>query len=136
GERTSGLGRDPRGLARRQSAAPLDDRGEVLAVDELHHDERTGLVLAVVIDRDDVRVVQRRGGLGLVPEPRSEVGIAAVLRPQELDRDVAIQLAIVSAVDPGHAALPEELHELVAAAEDRPDLRQAWSSGGLLPTAS
>jgi hypothetical protein len=70
---------DPGGLPRRQGAGPLDDRGEVLAVDELHDDERAGGVLAVVEDRDDVRVVQRRGGLGLVPEARAEVGVPAVL---------------------------------------------------------
>ena len=36
------LGGDPGGLARRQGAGALDDRGEVLAVDELHDDERPG----------------------------------------------------------------------------------------------
>ena len=40
GERTRDARRDPGGLARRQRAAPAQDRREVLAVDELHDDER------------------------------------------------------------------------------------------------
>ena len=36
-----------------------DDRREILAVDQLHDDERPGGVLAVVVHRDDVGVVQR-----------------------------------------------------------------------------
>ena len=104
-------------------AGPLDDRGEVLAVDELHDDERPGLVLAVVVDRDDVRVVQRGRGLRLLAEARAEVGVAAVLGAEDLDGDVAVELVVVGAVDPGHPALAEQLDQPVAAAEDRPDLR-------------
>jgi len=76
-------------------------------------------------------VIQRRSRTSLVAKARPEVRIATVLRPEELDRDEAIELVVVGAIDPGHAALPEELHEPIAAAEDRPDLRQAGSSGGL-----
>ena len=62
--------------ARRQGAAAPEDRGQILALDELHDDERPDRVRAVVVDRDDVRVVQRRGRLGLVPEAVDEVGVA------------------------------------------------------------
>ena len=128
---------DPCRLARRQRPAPFDDRGEVLAVDQLHDDERPGGVMPVVVDRDDVRVVQRRRGLGFVAEPRAEVGVATVLRAEDLDGDVTVELVVVAAIDPGHPALAEQLREPVAAAEDRPDLRQvslrhlgSWRSPG------
>src|SRR5439155_8904821 len=128
---------DPCRLARRQRPAPLDDRGEVLAVDQLHDDERPGGVLPVVVDRDDVRVVQRRRGLGFVAEPRAEVRVATVLRAEDLDGDVSVQLVVMAAIDPGHPALAEQLREPVAATEDRPDLRQvslrhlgSWRSPG------
>ena len=53
GERAGRLGDEPRRGARRQGAAPPDDRREVLALDELHDDERPDRVRAVVVDRDD-----------------------------------------------------------------------------------
>ena len=62
---------DPGGLGRRQRAVPPQDRGEVLAVDELHDDVRPRRVLAVVVDGDDVGVAQRRGVLRLLAEARA-----------------------------------------------------------------
>ena len=118
------LGHDPGRLARRQGARALDDRGEILAVDQLHDDERAGRVLAVVVDADDVRVVERGGGLGLVAEARAEVGVAAIFGTEDLDGHIAVELVVVAAIDPGHAALTQQLHEPVAPAEDRPDLAQ------------
>ena len=61
-------GPDPGNLAGRERAAPAQDRGEVLAVDQLHDDVRAARVLAVVVDRDDIRVAQRGRRLGLLPE--------------------------------------------------------------------
>ena len=90
-ERAGDAGPDARGLARRQRAAPAEDGREVLAVDQLHDDVRAARVLAVVVDRDDVRVAQRGGGLGLLAEARREVGVAQVLGAEELERDVATE---------------------------------------------
>ena len=44
------------------------------------------------------------------------------LRAQQLDRHVAIELGVARPVDRGHAALPKELDQAIAAAEDAPDL--------------
>ena len=44
------------------SAAPPDERGERLPVDELHRQESPVADLADLVDGDDVRVVERRGG--------------------------------------------------------------------------
>ena len=122
------LGRDASRLPRRQGAGPAYDGREVFAVDELHDDERTGLVLAVVKHRHDVRVVEGSGGLGLVSEPFAEVGVAPVLGPQELDRDVPPKLRIVGPIDRGHATLAEQLDQAVAPAQDASNLRQTCSS--------
>ena len=121
-ERPRRLGRDPGRLARREGPGPLDDRGQVLAVDELHDDVRAGRILPEVVDRDDVRVVEGCRRLGLLPEARAEIGIPPVLRPEDLDRDVAVELVIMAAVDPGHATLPEQLDEPVSAAKGPPHL--------------
>ena len=113
-----GLGGEARGLARGQDPLLAQDRGEVLALDELHDDVRARRVVAEVEHGDDVRVVERRGGLCLVAEAGEEVGVLAVLGPQELDRDVALELGVAGAVDRGHAALPEQLDQPVPSAED------------------
>ena len=62
--------------------------------------------------------------LGLGPEPGDEVRVAAVLGPQDLDGDVAAQLAIRGAVDRRHAALSEQLDEPIPTAKNAADLRQ------------
>ena len=135
--------RDPGGLSGRQGAAATDDRREVLTVDQLHDDVRTGRILAVVVDGDDVRVAQRRGRLGLLAEPGREIGVAQVFRSQQLDRDVTAQLGVERSIDGRHAALAEQLDQPIATAQDRPDLRQAvfplvgapmvGASGGIVP---
>ena len=121
-------GGDPGGLGGREGAVAPQDRGEVLAVDVLHDDERPRRVLAVVVDRDDVGMTQRRGVLRLLAEARREVGIAQVLGTEQLDRDLAPELGIERAVDGRHATLAEQLHEPVAAAKDGPDLGQMCPS--------
>ena len=109
-----------RRAAARGGSAPLRRTivGEVLALDELHDDERADGVGAVVVHGDHARVVQRRGRLRLVPEAVEEVRVGAVLGPQDLDRDVALELGVAGPVDRGHAALAEQLDEAVATAED------------------
>ena len=131
-----GLGDESRGGSRRERAAPANDRGEVLALDELHDDERPDRVGAVVVDRDDARVVQGSGGLRLVPEAVVEVGIRPVLGPQDLDRDVALELVVAGPVDGRHAALPEQLDQPVPSPEDGADVRQAISLRCVTPAAA
>ncbi len=51
------------------------ERPERLAADELHHDERHPVLLADVVDRRDVRVVERRGELRFLLEALSAFGV-------------------------------------------------------------
>ena len=68
-----------------QRALVVQDRDQRLALDELHDQEGELLGaavvdgLAVVVDRGDVRVGQRRGVPGLVAEPGEEARVAGVL---------------------------------------------------------
>ena len=50
GDRPRHLGRQPRRLAWGQGSAAPDDRGQVLAVDQLHDDEGANRIGAVVVD--------------------------------------------------------------------------------------
>ena len=112
------------GLGRRERPGPAKERGQVLAVDVVHDDERAGLVHPEVVDGDDVRRVERGDRLGLHPEAGDEVGVAAVLGAQDLDGDVAAELAVGGSVDRGHAALAEELDQPISPTEDASDLSQ------------
>ena len=115
---------DPGGLAGRERAAPAQDRGEVLAIDELHDDVRPARVLAVVVDGDDVRVAQRGGRLGLLPEAGREIGVAEVLGAKQLQGDIATEPGIGGAIDGRHAAAAQQFDQSISAPEDLPDLRQ------------
>ena len=124
GEGPRDAGPDPRDLARRQRAAPPQDRREVLAVDQLHDDVRAARVLAVVVDRDDVGVAERGRRLRLLPEARREVGVAQVLGAEQLERDVATELGVGGAVDGRHPAAAQQLDQAVATTQDLSDLGQ------------
>ena len=73
------------------------------------------VVLAGVVDRDDRRVVQAGGRLRLAAEPVEEGRVAGQVGAQHLDRDVAAETDVAAAVDLGHAAVADELAELVPA---------------------
>ena len=61
------------------------------------------MLLAPVVDRDDVGVVEARRVLGLAAEPLDEAGVARELGEQHLDRDPAVELSVVREEHVGHA---------------------------------
>ena len=65
----------------------LDDRLQVTAVDELHHDEERVVGGTDVEDGDDVRVRQTSAEARLVEEHRDEVLVLREVRQNALDRD-------------------------------------------------
>jgi hypothetical protein len=111
-ERVGDAGEAPRGVERRHrllAAAPR--RGDVLveahADDAFHGEEQHALRLAVVVDRHDVTVVQRRGRARFGAEPLLHRRVAGVRRRQHLDRDLAFELLLPAEVDRAHAAAAE-----------------------------
>ena len=68
GEALGGLDGDVEELLRRQRLARGDELAQRLALDELHGDVDRAVGLADVVDREDVRVVQRRGRARLLLE--------------------------------------------------------------------
>ena len=96
----------------------LQPVGDGVPLDELHRDEHLLLERADVVDDDDVRVRQPRDRLRLAQRalPPLVAGDAvAGLHPQQLDRDLAIQLGIVRRVDLAHAAAADQPEHDVAA---------------------
>ena len=100
-ERTGDLRADGRDLARRERAAGVQDVAEALAVDELHHEERAVRVLAPVVDRHHVRVVEARGRPGLAPEALART---LRLRRRQLHRHPAVEQHVARGEDLAHAA--------------------------------
>ncbi|MEZ4335977.1 MAG: hypothetical protein R3B82_05055 [Sandaracinaceae bacterium] len=68
-------------------ASPVEDRPEVLPVDELHRDEERVRDLTEVEDLGDVRVRQLHGDLRLVDEHRDELLVLRDRREDPLHRD-------------------------------------------------
>ena len=116
------LGDDLHGAPRRQPSLGLEDVAQRPALDVLHHDVRhlgvavrATVVLAGVVDRHDRRVVQAGRGLRLATEPVQERRVAREVGAQHLDRDIAAETHVAPAMHLGHAAVADELAELVPA---------------------
>src|SRR5690606_10646563 len=110
GEAATGLEVDLDDLTPRAAALPLRERD---AVDALHGEEDGALVGADLVDGDDVRVSDAGQRPRLAEQPGRAAAVVAV-DAQELDRDVAIELAVVPEVDDAHAAGAEAAHDGVA----------------------
>ncbi len=110
---------EPLLVRRREAAAgldPRDERGlpragllaaqvaERPAVDELHRHEHAPLVLADLVDGDDVRVREPGHHLRLAHEAGPILGIEPPRR-DELEGDAAVELRVVGRIDDAHPAL-------------------------------
>ncbi len=115
GERGGDTRPDARDPFRLQRGALTQDRGERFALNELHDDEVSAVVLAPVEDGDDVRVGQVGGGLRLAAEALDEGPVDRELGEQHLERDGAIEFAVDGAVHQGHATACHEVGQLVPA---------------------
>jgi hypothetical protein len=68
------------------------------------HDERSLVLLADVVDRADVRVVQRRRRLRFAREPAQRLWIPRELFGDELERHRTAEARVVGLVNDAHAA--------------------------------
>ena len=120
-ERRRDLGGDVGGLAGLERSFAVDQLAQRPTLDVLHHDEVRARLLAPVVDGDDVRVVEVRGGLRLAPEPLDERGLARELGEQRLQRDRPVQRLIACEVHLGHTAPGDLTLDLIAVGEDLAD---------------
>src|SRR5437016_4716267 len=73
-----------------------------LSLDELHRDVGDGFGAADVVDRNDVRMIERRRRARLLLEPPQRLGTGHIGR-KNLQRDVAIEFRVARAIDLSHA---------------------------------
>ena len=113
---------DLQGPLGQQPAVLPEQVAQGAAVHILHDDvgdvRPVGVVLAGVVYRDDRRVVQRGGRLGLAAEPCLERLVPGQVLAEGLHRDDAVQADIPCPVHLGHAAPADDAVELIAAAEE------------------
>ena len=113
--------RDPRGDGygtwRGETPLAAEDRGEVAALHQLHHDVRAGSLGPEVEHGHHVRVRDRCGAAGLCDEARAEDGVVGQVRPHQLQRHLAAELCIARAMHSGHSTVPQQLLDLVSAAD-------------------
>ncbi len=114
-EATRGLLHVADGAPPGERALALEELAEVAALDELHDEVRSALLLAREEDRDDVLVRDpgRRARLA------HEAPRRALVLPEEgrehLDRDGPVERVVVALVDDAHAALAEAAEDAVRA---------------------
>jgi hypothetical protein len=97
--------------------APLEERGEVCTLDQLHAEVELALLLAEIIDVDDVAVLEERRDLALFEEERLEHGALRQVRADDLEGDIALEAARaggLGAVELAHAAYGEAFDDAVS----------------------
>jgi hypothetical protein len=93
---------------------PAPDQGsEVLAFETLHGNEGFAMFLADVINRADIRVIQRGCRLGFAAEPAEGLSIIGEVRREKLQGDEAVQARVLRFVHDTHASTAELLDDAV-----------------------
>ncbi len=90
-----------------------DQLRERSSVDQFHRDEALVLRLLDAVDRDDVGVFERGHRLGFALEAPALRGIPGRRLGQDLERNVAFQLAVTGSIHVAHAAGSQLLQDLV-----------------------
>ncbi len=89
---------------RQRHRAAMQAVGECLTL-EVFHDEVVHAVLrADVMQRADVRMIQRGDGFGLALHALAQFGVGREMRRQHLDGDLAAQPRVACPIDFAHAA--------------------------------
>ena len=117
GEAVRDLGSDVEQPSNGQGARILgqDQLAQRVPLDHLHHDVGQAGGLADVVDGDDVGVVERGGGPGLLREAAHAARVGGELLGQELDGEVAVEVVVARAPDLSHPPCAEAGKKLVLA---------------------
>ena len=123
-ERRGDLICDPQRVGQRELPLAFETLVDRLAGDERHHVIEMPLVLAEVVDREDVGVTEARDDVDLSAESLG-AHREGKFPEEDLDRDVAIQLEIASEPDDRHTSAADLALETVTLSEQRLRLQGA-----------
>ena len=79
------------------------------AIEKLHGDKRLVLMLANLVDRANVGMIQGRGGAGFAAKPFQRMRIIGHIFREELERDEAPEFGVFGLVHDAHAPATEFL---------------------------
>ncbi len=120
-ERLRDLDDDRRRQVRLEPSADLQQPREVGALDESHRHVEQPVLLAGVVDRHDVRVLDRRRGAELALEATAELLVGGELGRDHLQRHLAVERDVARAIDDPHPAATGDVLDHVVG-ERRPGL--------------
>jgi hypothetical protein len=83
------------------------------AVEEFHHQKGFAAFLADVVDRANVRMIQRRRGLGFAPETLKRLPILRQILRKKLEGHKAAEAGVLGLVDDAHASAAEFFEDAV-----------------------
>ena len=99
---------------RRVQTAALEALFQVTPLDVAHGDEEEVLGRPGLVDRDDVRMVDRRGQLRLAQEAVTERFVLGEAGGKQLERDLPLEPQILGQVDDAHAAPAQQRLDPIA----------------------
>jgi hypothetical protein len=94
-----------------QWAVARDELAQIEALDDSHRQKEVTALLAGLVNRDDVRVVDRRGEPRFTAEAVAKSLLGGQRRGQDLEGAVLVERQVARAVDDSHAALTDHLVE-------------------------
>ena len=103
-ERRGDLLHQPHDALRLERALSVEDLAQVAALDPPHRDEEEALGLALLVHRDDVRVVDQRGQPGLALEALAEALVGDKRAREHLQRNRAPEPQVLRPVHHPHPA--------------------------------
>jgi hypothetical protein len=86
------------------NGAPVDEVLERLAIEKFHGDEGLAILLADVVNRANVGMVQRGGGLGFALESREGLRVAGDVLRQKFQRNEALEARVFGLVNDTHTS--------------------------------
>ena len=126
GQRVADLGQHVDRALDIEAALPRQRVIERLALEQLHRQVQPIVRgAAEVVDLDDVLVVELGDRGRLAPEPLDREVVARQLVVEDLDRDLAPERDVLGAIDGPGSALPDDVEDLEAVAEELADQRIA-----------
>src|SRR6266850_1852403 len=98
---------------------------------QFHRDEGLAVCFFNVVNRADVRMVERRGGTRFSSEPLEGLAVFRKFLRQEFQRHEAAQLSVFSLVNDTHTAATKLLHDAIVG-DGYPDQAiHKWGNGML-----
>jgi len=119
------LARNLERIADRQRPLP-QTIGERDPLDQFKHQRADAVGILQSIDRADMRMIERRKQARFAGKPRAALGVRRELRWKDLDRDLALELAVPRAIDLPHAPGAERREDRVRSELTPHHLHAAW----------